>query len=78
MWLIATFLLEASAREPLGEREPAARAIERALDLAEPDGILFPFLPHPVPDLLDCHARQCTAHPALIQKIKQCWVARCE
>ena len=69
VWLIEAFLLEASARDALGEREAAGRALERGLDLAEPDGLLFPFLLHPVPDLLERHARQRTAHPALIRKI---------
>ena len=68
-WLIAAFLLEASARDALGEREAARRALERGLDLAESDGLLFPFLLHPVPELLERHARQCTAHAALIWKI---------
>ena len=69
VWLIAAFLLEASARDALGEREAAGRALERGLDLAESDGLLFPFLLHPVPELLERHARQGTAHPALIWKI---------
>jgi LuxR family transcriptional regulator, maltose regulon positive regulatory protein len=69
VWLITAFLLEASARDALGEREAAGRALERALDLAEPEGLLFPFLLHPVPDLLERHAPQHTAHPALIRKI---------
>jgi LuxR family maltose regulon positive regulatory protein len=69
VWLIAAFLLEASARDALGDREGAGRALERGLDLAEPDGLLFPFLLHPVPELLEPHARQRTAHPALIRKI---------
>ncbi len=69
MWLIAAFLLEASARDALGEREAAGRALERGLDLAEPDGLLFPFLLHPVPELLERHARERTAHPTLIRKI---------
>jgi LuxR family transcriptional regulator, maltose regulon positive regulatory protein len=69
VWLITAFLLEASARDALGEREAAGRALERALDLAESDGLLFPFLLHPVPELLERHTRQRTAHPALIRKI---------
>ena len=69
MWLIAAFLLEASARDALGEREAAGRALERGLDLAGPDGLLFPFLLHPVPELLERHAGQRTAHAALIRKI---------
>jgi LuxR family maltose regulon positive regulatory protein len=69
VWQIAAFLLEASARDALGEREAAGRALERALDLAEPDGLLFPFLLHPAPELLERHAGHRTAHPALIRKI---------
>jgi hypothetical protein len=42
IWLIAAFLLEASARDALDEREAAGRALERGLDLAEPAGQLFP------------------------------------
>ena len=68
-WLVAAFLLEASARDALGQREAAGRALERGLDLAESDGLIFPFLLHPVPELLERHARQRTAHPALIRKI---------
>jgi LuxR family maltose regulon positive regulatory protein len=69
VWLIVAFLLEASAQDALGEREAAGRALERALDLAESDGLLFPFLLHPVPELLEHHARQRTAHFALIWKV---------
>ena len=69
VWLITAFLLEASARDALGEREAAERALERGLDLAEPDGLLFPFQLHPATPLLERHARQRTAHPALIWKI---------
>lgn len=69
MWQIAAFLLEASARDALGEREAAGRALERGLDLAEPAGLLFPFLLYPMPELLERYARQRTVHPALIRKI---------
>jgi LuxR family transcriptional regulator, maltose regulon positive regulatory protein len=69
VWLIAAFLLEASAREALGQREAAGRALERGLELAESDGLLFPFLLHPVPEMLERHARQRTGHHALIWKI---------
>ncbi len=69
VWLIAASLLEASARDALGEREATGRALERRLDLAEPDGLLFPFLLYPAPELLERHARQRAAYPALIWKI---------
>jgi LuxR family maltose regulon positive regulatory protein len=69
VWQIAAFLLEASARDALGEREAAGRALERGPDLAEPAGLLFPFLLYPMPELLERYARQRTVHPALIRKI---------
>jgi LuxR family maltose regulon positive regulatory protein len=66
---VQAFLLEAIARDALGD--PAAeRALERALDLAEPDGVLLPFLLHPAPGLLERHARHRTAHAALIAETR--------
>jgi LuxR family maltose regulon positive regulatory protein len=62
-------LLEASARDALGDPGAAGQAVERALDLAEPDSVLFPFLTHPVPALLERHARDCAKHTALIAEI---------
>jgi LuxR family transcriptional regulator, maltose regulon positive regulatory protein len=68
VWVVAA-LLEAIARDELGDPAAAERAIERALDLAEPDLVLFPFLTHPVPALLERHARDCAKHAALIAEI---------
>jgi LuxR family transcriptional regulator, maltose regulon positive regulatory protein len=68
-WLPHAFLLEAIARDALGDPVAAGRALERALDLAEPDGALFLFLLDPTPDLLKRHARQRTAHGAMIAEI---------
>jgi LuxR family transcriptional regulator, maltose regulon positive regulatory protein len=68
-WLAEAFLLEAIARDALGDPAAAGHALERALDLAEPDGALLWFLMHPVPGLLERHARQRTAHAALIAQI---------
>jgi LuxR family maltose regulon positive regulatory protein len=68
-WLTQAFLLESIARDALGDEGSAERALERALDLAEPDGALLWFLLHPAPALLQRHARQRTAHPALIADI---------
>ena len=45
----SAFMLEAIARDALGDPAAAGRALERALDLAEPDGALSAFLLHPVP-----------------------------
>jgi LuxR family transcriptional regulator, maltose regulon positive regulatory protein len=68
-WLAQPFLLEAIARDALGDPGAAESALERALDLAEPDGILTTFLLHPVPGLLQRQARRRTAHAALIADI---------
>ena len=68
-WLVEAFVLEAIARDALGDPAAAGRALERALDLAEPDRALLWFLLHPAPGLLERHARQRTAHAALIAEI---------
>jgi LuxR family maltose regulon positive regulatory protein len=68
-WAVQAFLLEGIARDALGDLSAAGRAVERALDLAELDGALLPFLLHPAPELLSRHARHGTAHNALISRI---------
>ncbi len=68
-WLVEAFLLEAIARDAPGDPAAAGEAVERALDLAEPDGALLWFLLHPTPSLLERQARQRTAHAALIAEI---------
>ena len=62
-------MLEAIAQEALGDPAAAARALERALDLAEADGAVSAFLLQPSPMLLELHARNCAKHAALISKI---------
>ena len=69
LWEVQAFLLDATARDALGDAAAARRALERALDLAQPEGLLYPFLADPVPDLLDRHRRHGTAHAALIADI---------
>jgi LuxR family transcriptional regulator, maltose regulon positive regulatory protein len=61
-------LLEATARDALGDPSAADSALERALDIAEPDGAVLPFLLHPVPALLERHRRR-TAHSSLLAEI---------
>jgi LuxR family transcriptional regulator, maltose regulon positive regulatory protein len=68
--LAEAYVLEAIARDSLGDSGAAHSALERALDLAEPDGLLLPFLLHPAPGLLDRHARHPTAHPSLLAEIR--------
>jgi LuxR family maltose regulon positive regulatory protein len=57
-WLVEAFLLEAIARDALGDPSASGQAAERALDLAEADGALSWFLLHPAPGLLARQARQ--------------------
>jgi LuxR family maltose regulon positive regulatory protein len=63
------FMSEAVVYDALGDSRAAANALERALDLAEPDGALEIFLLTPTPNLLERHAQQGTAHAALIADI---------
>jgi LuxR family maltose regulon positive regulatory protein len=69
VWMVGADLLEAIARDEVGDEPSAGRAVERALDVAEPDRVLMPFLVHPAPRLLERHQRQATAHAALISHI---------
>jgi LuxR family maltose regulon positive regulatory protein len=62
-------LFDAAARERLGDRRAAEDSIERALDLAEPDGAILPFALVPVRDLLARHPRHRTAHASLLSTI---------
>ncbi|MGZ4399209.1 MAG: AAA family ATPase, partial [Gaiellaceae bacterium] len=66
---VHVLLLEAIARDLLGEPRAAEAAIERALDLAEPDGNIFPFVLTPARELLERHPRHRTAHAALLSDI---------
>jgi LuxR family transcriptional regulator, maltose regulon positive regulatory protein len=67
--MVEALLLEATARDELGDPGAAGNALERALDIVEPDGAVLPFLLHPVPALLERHPRHRTAHAALIAGI---------
>jgi LuxR family maltose regulon positive regulatory protein len=68
-FLVLAFLLEAIARNALGDSATSEYALEDALDLAEPDGIISPFLLYPIPDLLQRHRGRHTTHAALISEI---------
>ncbi len=69
VWAVAAFWLEAIARDRLGDPGAAGRALEHALDLAEPDGVLWPFLVCPAPGLLERHTGYRTSHAALVSQI---------
>jgi LuxR family maltose regulon positive regulatory protein len=65
----SAFVVEAIARDALGDAPGAATALERALGLAEPHRLLIILMKIPAPDLLERHARRGTAHAALIADI---------
>ncbi len=67
--MVTALLLEARARDALGDQATAGRVLERALDITESTGILLPFLLNPAPTLLERHRRYRTAHPVLISQI---------
>jgi LuxR family transcriptional regulator, maltose regulon positive regulatory protein len=64
------YVLEAIARDALDDQAAAHNALERALDVAEPDGIVTSFLLYPAPRLLERHARQPTGHASLLAEIQ--------
>jgi LuxR family maltose regulon positive regulatory protein len=70
LWEVQAFLLQAVACDALGDAGAARRALERALDRAAPERLIYPFLYDPAPDLLDRHRRHGTAHAGLIADIR--------
>jgi LuxR family transcriptional regulator, maltose regulon positive regulatory protein len=66
---VEALLLQATARDRLGDRGAAEESLEAALDLAEPEGLLLPFLLWPSGELLERHPRHRTAHATLISTI---------
>jgi LuxR family transcriptional regulator, maltose regulon positive regulatory protein len=68
-WLVSARHLEAVVRDALGDPDAADRALESALEAAEPDHIRLPFLIYPAPGLLERHALGCAKHAALAAEI---------
>jgi LuxR family transcriptional regulator, maltose regulon positive regulatory protein len=67
--MVQALVLAAAAQDRLGDGAKAEDLIERALDLAEADGLVLPFLVTPAPQLLELlerHTRHRTAHPVLL------------
>ena len=69
-WLITALVLEAIARDAMDDRRAAADALERAFDVAEPEGARWHFLLYPAPELLERHARHRTSHASLVADIQ--------
>ena len=66
---IEALLFDAVAREELGDTRAAGQSLDRALDLAEPEGIVLPFALAPIRELLERYPRHKTTHPALLSEI---------
>ena len=66
---VHALLLDAVARDRLGDAGAAEAAIERALELAERDGMILQFMLVPVRELLERHPRHHTAHGTLLSTI---------
>jgi LuxR family transcriptional regulator, maltose regulon positive regulatory protein len=66
---IHALLFDAAAREETGDRSDAEASLERALDLAEPEGLILPFTIIPVQGLMERYPRHRTAHAAFLSTI---------
>jgi LuxR family maltose regulon positive regulatory protein len=62
-------VLDAAAREKLGDERAAETSLEAALELAEPEGLVLPFILVPVRDIVERLPRHRTAHATLRQTI---------
>lgn len=66
---VHALLLDAVARDRLDDLSSAEASIERALELAEQDGMILQFTLVPVRELLERHPRHRTAHATLLSTI---------
>ncbi len=70
LWpVIEASLSDAVAREQLRDHRGAEQSVERALEFAEPEGVVLPFLLVPMRGLLERHPRHRTAHATLLRDI---------
>ena len=67
--VVAALLLEAIASDAPGNPDAATSVLERALDLAERDRVLVPFLVPPAPPLFERHAEYRTAPATVISEV---------
>jgi LuxR family maltose regulon positive regulatory protein len=66
---IEALLLDATARDRLGDHRATEESLEAALELAEPEGLILPFMLWPSRDLLERHPKHRTAHATLIATV---------
>jgi LuxR family transcriptional regulator, maltose regulon positive regulatory protein len=62
-------LFAAAAHDALGDTRAVEESVERALDIANADGLILPFAMAPVRPLLERHPRHKTAHATLLTEI---------
>jgi LuxR family transcriptional regulator, maltose regulon positive regulatory protein len=62
-------LLHAAAQDRLGDRRATEQSLEDALELAEPEGLILPFMLWPSRELLERQPKHQTAHATLISTI---------
>jgi LuxR family maltose regulon positive regulatory protein len=66
---VEALVVDATARDRLGDRRATEESLEAALERAEPEGLILPFLLWPNRDLLERHPKHRTAHATLIATI---------
>jgi LuxR family maltose regulon positive regulatory protein len=66
---VEALLLDARARDRLGDRRAEEESLEAALELAEPEGLILPFMLWPSRELLERHPGHRTSHATLISTI---------
>ena len=66
---VQAHLAAALAHDRLGERPAVETELERAFDLAEPEGLMWPFVAAPVRALIEQHPRHRSAHGAFLREI---------
>jgi LuxR family maltose regulon positive regulatory protein len=67
--MMEVLLIEAIARDATGDQAGASRALNGALDLAEPDRMLYPFIFHPAPELIRRYAQQSAEHGVVVARV---------
>jgi len=67
---IEALLFFAVAHDRLGDARAAQSSLERALELAEPEGVILPFALAPIGGLLERHPRHRTSHATLLSEIR--------
>ena len=66
---LEALLLVATAHDHLGDRRAAEQSLEATLELAEPEGLILPFMIWPTRELLERHPRHRTAHATFLTTI---------